>query len=1166
MIKFYRLVFSFVIIAFSFYFSAIAQTVPVQGINYQAIARDANGVALANASIGVQIKVLTGNPPTNVAYLESHQIITNQFGLFNIVIGNGTSTIGNIQSIAWASNSHFLEVSIDPLGGTNYISMGITQFQAVPYAFHAGTAQSGVAGATGATGLNGTNGNNGIDGATGASGNNGIDGATGATGNNGLDGATGATGNNGLDGATGATGNNGIDGATGATGNNGIDGATGATGNNGLDGATGATGNNGIDGATGATGTNGLDGSTGATGNNGVDGATGATGNNGVDGATGATGNNGIDGAAGATGNNGIDGATGATGNNGLDGATGATGNNGLDGATGATGNNGLDGATGATGNNGLDGATGNNGLDGATGATGLDGTNGLDGSTGATGLDGTNGTDGIDGATGATGLDGTNGTDGIDGATGATGLAGTNGIDGIDGATGATGLDGTNGVDGATGATGLDGTNGVDGIDGATGATGLDGTNGVDGIDGATGATGLDGTNGVDGIDGATGATGNNGLDGATGATGNNGLDGATGATGNNGIDGATGATGNNGIDGATGATGNNGLDGATGATGNNGIDGATGATGLNSLTNLTFEPAGVNCINGGQLMETGTDLNNDGFLDFSEVTSTSYICNGADGAANAWALLGNTGTVEGVDFIGTIDSVDLEFRTVNNLRMTIKKDGLIGMGIKNPMSALQITNDSMPYLLLNSAVQEGGFYVARSGGIIDGMSATPANFKLGEFGFGGHDGIGIMNSGPAAGISAFSTESFSTGNGARLHFYTTNIGSVQKKTRMIINGNGNVSIGENPPNPFAKLHIQDTVRGILIPRLSTAQRTAISGLNNSEAGLLVYDLDLKNFVHWDGTAWDTGGGGSNAWELFGNNITDPNSFIGTTNEQDFAIKTFSLERMRVTSTGRVGIGTNAPGTVLHIASDTEPRTVLMGSSISEPGFLIFRSDNVLSSPSAPPSGFTLGIYGLSGYNGLTWGPNGPNAGMSARTSQNWSTIGMGTELIFTTTENDAISSTNRMIITHNGNIGIGVSVPTSKLQVAGDIGLGAGTAATSDAITVVLVNNTAALAKGDIVIIHPTTGISSTNINGHTSVVGVMYENCGAGQECRVAISGVVEVKAGPNGSVRGQHVITSTTPGGAGSVSTPGAGSSIGLWLDAVGSGAFGRVILK
>lgn len=62
-----------------------------------------------------------------------------------------------------------------------------------------------------------------------------------------------------------------------------------------------------------------------------------------------------------------------------------------------------------------------------------------------------------------------------------------------------------------------------------------------------------------------------------------------------------------------------------------------------------------------------------------------------------------------------------------------------------------------------------------------------------------------------------------------------------------------------------------------------------------------------------------------------------------------------------------------------------------------------------------------------------------------------------------------------------------------------------------------------------------------------------------------CRIAVNGVVNVTA--NGTIlRGQHCITSTTAGAANAIGSPGAGTSIGVWLTAPSSGNLGKVLLK
>lgn len=65
------------------------------------------------------------------------------------------------------------------------------------------------------------------------------------------------------------------------------------------------------------------------------------------------------------------------------------------------------------------------------------------------------------------------------------------------------------------------------------------------------------------------------------------------------------------------------------------------------------------------------------------------------------------------------------------------------------------------------------------------------------------------------------------------------------------------NVGIGTLTPNANALLDLETSNKGLLIPRLSTAQRLAIAGLGATEKALLVFDTDLNTFFYWDATQW---------------------------------------------------------------------------------------------------------------------------------------------------------------------------------------------------------------------------------------------------------------------------------------------------------------------
>ncbi len=71
----------------------------------------------------------------------------------------------------------------------------------------------------------------------------------------------------------------------------------------------------------------------------------------------------------------------------------------------------------------------------------------------------------------------------------------------------------------------------------------------------------------------------------------------------------------------------------------------------------------------------------------------------------------------------------------------------------------------------------------------------------------------------------------------------------------------NRTLGVGVTSPNSNAALHVESPTnnQGFIMPRLTTAQRTAMAALplGTSDAGIMVYDSDLKGIYIWDGANW---------------------------------------------------------------------------------------------------------------------------------------------------------------------------------------------------------------------------------------------------------------------------------------------------------------------
>ena len=108
-------------------------------MNYQAVARNAQGQALANQAIKVRLSLIqldAGGATT--FYAETRSVTTNALGLFNVQVGSAgaQNVIGNINGTNWldGSKTRSLKVEIDINNSNSFVDMGSQQLVSVPYA------------------------------------------------------------------------------------------------------------------------------------------------------------------------------------------------------------------------------------------------------------------------------------------------------------------------------------------------------------------------------------------------------------------------------------------------------------------------------------------------------------------------------------------------------------------------------------------------------------------------------------------------------------------------------------------------------------------------------------------------------------------------------------------------------------------------------------------------------------------------------------------------------------------------------------------------------------------------------------------------------------------------------------------------------------------------
>jgi hypothetical protein len=358
------------------------------------------------------------------------------------------------------------------------------------------------------------------------------------------------------------------------------------------------------------------------------------------------------------------------------------------------------------------------------------------------------------------------------------------------------------------------------------------------------------------------------------------------------------------------------------------------------------------------------------------------------------------------GTAWVQTVNNYPLVLGTNDNEVMRLLTNGNVGIGTTGPTSKFQVNNN---------AGTGSAFYV--DAGNPSGTTTlfehtganTPVAFAITKSGYSGssvdfgilyidmaHNVVGggsnmhftLRNSSgnrdEYGGLGASIVTNTAGATAGRLNFYTTNAGAT-RNIRMVVNPDGNVGIGTTSPEQ--KLQIGNgTATGSQYFRIFNSASDIYIG--QSGGSIFGFSANSAGFILSDNSSFPFG--------------------IGTVFAQPFVIGTTNVERMRITSSGNVGIGTTAPGHLLTVQSGN---LGLISNSYGSTGL--------------------IRIYGTDGLEkfqqGLTTG---------------------GDSYLYTFSGNNLIFYTNngseRMRITSGGNVGIGTASPGTAYRLVVSTGVG--------------------------------------------------------------------------------------------------------------------------
>ncbi len=465
--------------------------------------------------------------------------------------------------------------------------------------------------------------------------------------------------------------------------------------------------------------------------------------------------------------------------------------------------------------------------------------------------------------------------------------------------------------------------------------------------------------------------------------------------------------------------------------------------------------------------------------------------------GTVVAWSLLGSAGTTAGTNFVGTTDAQDLVIKanSVEGLRLknadnSIDIAGHLGVGAGTTPSANNVTTVSetqtnysadftgshvsisaTPTLAYNNTTY--GNYASVTGIGIQNFNQSlvggsfnanhsgtgTLNLPIGVGGYINNANAGLINQARAAigRVSNSSTGAITTAHGGEFSIYQTGAGSITTAysvSSFLNQTAGTITdyYGFYVPAPTITggtltnnhgLHINNQIGGTTNYAIySAGGQSYHAGNFGIGVATPTYKLDVSavaNPVRFQGIQAGTNSddlmtadaGGvlrkypistfisNNLWALDGNTVGTIKK-IGTKDNYDLPFITNDVERVRITGSGNVGIGNAAPAYKLDVAGAVNTTSILSSDWAR-------LATNGTTLPANTQGAYTL-------FNNATVGGA---AGLTMTEFVNHRGGGVG-GFSFSNT-GDMATFSELMRITGTGNVGIGTTAPSNKLEVVG-------------------------------------------------------------------------------------------------------------------------------